>query len=222
MIGGRGGACSADRRGARTAARRATSHGRPLGRSSRCRRSREASRCRFPPEPTSTKRYAQVAMDRLRTIRWLWEFHAWARPRLLEAASVLTSEHLTRPGAIAGGLGTGSMHEMLAHIVGAEEIWLRLWQGESELRCQRARTSPIPMRSSGGGRKLNAAASPCSTPSWMATSIARCDTSVSPVMSRSGSRFGRPCCTSRTTQRITGRTFAPHSALLATHPRASI
>lgn len=34
------------------------------------------------------------------------------------------------PGAIAGGLGTGSIHEMLAHIVGAEEIWLRRWQDE--------------------------------------------------------------------------------------------
>src|SRR5918996_4466617 len=69
-------------------------------------------------------------MDRLRTIRWLWGFHAWARPRLLKAASHLGSEQLNESAAIAGGLGTGSIHEMLAHIVGAEETWLRRWQGE--------------------------------------------------------------------------------------------
>jgi uncharacterized damage-inducible protein DinB len=69
-------------------------------------------------------------MDRLRTIRWLWSFQTWARPRLLDAASHLGSEQLNEPGAIAGGLGTGSLHDMLAHIVGAEEVWLRRWQGE--------------------------------------------------------------------------------------------
>jgi uncharacterized damage-inducible protein DinB len=69
-------------------------------------------------------------MDRLRTIRWLWGFQVWARPRLLDAVSDLGSEQLNEPGAIAGGLGTGSIHEMLAHIVGAEEVWLRRWQGE--------------------------------------------------------------------------------------------
>jgi uncharacterized damage-inducible protein DinB len=78
-------------------------------------------------------------MDRLRTIRWLWGFHVWARHRLLDAASDLGSEQLNEPGAIAGGLGTGSIHDMLAHIVGAEEIWLRRWQGEER--------APLPVGS---------------------------------------------------------------------------
>lgn len=69
-------------------------------------------------------------MDRLGTIRWLWGFQAWARPRLLDAATHLDTESLKEPGAIVAGLGTGSLHDMLAHSVGAEEIWLRRWQGE--------------------------------------------------------------------------------------------
>jgi len=72
-------------------------------------------------------------MDRLETIRWLWGFQVWARPRLLDAASRLRTERLNEPGTIAGGLGTGSVHDMLAHIVGAEEVWLRRWQGEERV-----------------------------------------------------------------------------------------
>jgi uncharacterized damage-inducible protein DinB len=70
-------------------------------------------------------------MDRLDTIRSLWRFHAWARPRALEASRV-ASDGLRIPGVIAGGLGTGSVHDMLGHIVGAEELWLSRWKGDPE------------------------------------------------------------------------------------------
>src|SRR5919106_6202252 len=98
-------------------------------------------------------------MDRLRTIRWLWGFHAWARPRLLKAASHLGSEQLNESAAIAGGLGTGSIHEMLAHIVGAEETWLRRWQGEECAPLPAGGDFPTSARSPSGGRRSNAAAS---------------------------------------------------------------
>ena len=71
-------------------------------------------------------------MNRLDTIRWLWDFHSWARPRVITAASRLPGSKLMEPGAIAGGLATGSIHDMLAHIVGAEEIWQRRWEGNAE------------------------------------------------------------------------------------------
>jgi hypothetical protein len=52
---------------------------------------------------------------------------------MLDAASRLRTERLNEPGTIPGGLGTGSVHEMLAHIVWAEEVWLRRWQGEERV-----------------------------------------------------------------------------------------
>jgi uncharacterized damage-inducible protein DinB len=61
---------------------------------------------------------------------WLWGFQGWAAERVVAAASTLRTEKLTGVGAVAGGLGTGSIHDILAHIVGAEELWLRRWQGE--------------------------------------------------------------------------------------------
>jgi len=44
-------------------------------------------------------------VDRLTTVRWLWQFHAWARPRILSAAFALTPEELRTPGSVVGGLG---------------------------------------------------------------------------------------------------------------------
>jgi uncharacterized damage-inducible protein DinB len=73
-------------------------------------------------------------MDRLETLRWLWDFQSWARPRVVAAASRLSMELLNARGTIAAGLGRGSVHDMLAHIVGAEEIWVRRWQGQGRAR----------------------------------------------------------------------------------------
>jgi uncharacterized damage-inducible protein DinB len=42
----------------------------------------------------------------------------------------MTTGQLRTAGSVAGGLGVGSPHDMLVHIVGAEEIWLRRWQGQ--------------------------------------------------------------------------------------------
>ena len=69
-------------------------------------------------------------MDRQATVQWLWDFQAWARPRILRAASELTAEQLRMPGSVAGGIGVGSVHDVLSHVVGAEEIWVRRWEGQ--------------------------------------------------------------------------------------------
>jgi uncharacterized damage-inducible protein DinB len=71
-------------------------------------------------------------MDRWALIRWLWGFQAWANDRLLAAATSTPPHELNAPNAVSGGLGTGSIHDMLAHVVGAEEIWLRRWQGDPD------------------------------------------------------------------------------------------
>jgi uncharacterized damage-inducible protein DinB len=112
-------------------------------------------------------------MDRLGTIHWLWGFQAWARSRLLDTASRLPTERLNEPGTIAGGLGTGSLHDMLAHIVGAEEVWLRRWQGEERVPLPAWGTSPIWARSPSGGRRSRSAgpdtSMACPTRTWVAT-----------------------------------------------------
>ena len=57
----------------------------------------------------------------------LVNYHYWARDRLLTAVEPLTPEQFTRD------LGSSfrSVRDTLAHIVGAEKVWLTRWQGES-------------------------------------------------------------------------------------------
>jgi uncharacterized damage-inducible protein DinB len=72
-----------------------------------------------------------VTSDRLETIVWLWSYHDWARPRILTAASRLPDVALQEQDVIAGGLGSGSAFAVLAHIAGAEWLWLERWNGTS-------------------------------------------------------------------------------------------
>jgi uncharacterized damage-inducible protein DinB len=161
-------------------------------------------------------------MDRLGTIRWLWGFQAWARPRLLDAASRLRTERLNEPGTIAGGLGTGSVHDMLAHIVGAEEVWLRRWQGEERVPLPAGGDFPdlgaIAERweEVEGGRSgyLNGLSDDDLGRGVRYVSVTRHVEGRSP--------YGRRCCTSRTTRRITARTCARRSAASAVPRRAWI
>jgi uncharacterized damage-inducible protein DinB len=57
--------------------------------------------------------------------RLLYEFNSWANRRTLEACAALTDEQLTR------GLGSSfpSVRDTLAHILGAEWLWLERWHG---------------------------------------------------------------------------------------------
>src|SRR6202795_1883807 len=60
-------------------------------------------------------------------IRGLYDYNAWANHRALDAAAKLTYEEFTKPL----GSSFGSVRDTLAHICGAEWIWLVRFQGRS-------------------------------------------------------------------------------------------
>ena len=59
--------------------------------------------------------------------RQLYDFNAWANRRSLSAAAALTPEQFTKPM----GSSFSSVRDTLAHIFGAEWIWLERFQGRS-------------------------------------------------------------------------------------------
>src|SRR3954447_16044202 len=60
-------------------------------------------------------------------VRILYDYNAWANRRELEAASALTPEQFVKPL----GSSFSSVRDTLAHIYGAEWIWLERFQGRS-------------------------------------------------------------------------------------------
>ena len=60
-------------------------------------------------------------------MRVLYDYNAWANRRHLEAASKITTEEFLRPM----GSSFGSLRDTLAHIYGAEWVWLERFQGRS-------------------------------------------------------------------------------------------
>jgi uncharacterized damage-inducible protein DinB len=60
-------------------------------------------------------------------IRPLYDYNAWANRRCLAAAEKLTIEQFTKPM----GSSFPSVRDTLAHIYGAEWIWLERFQGRS-------------------------------------------------------------------------------------------
>jgi uncharacterized damage-inducible protein DinB len=60
-------------------------------------------------------------------IRQLYDYNSWANRRSLSAAEKLTPEQFMRPM----GSSFSSVRETLAHIYGAEWIWLERFQGRS-------------------------------------------------------------------------------------------
>jgi uncharacterized damage-inducible protein DinB len=70
----------------------------------------------------------------------LYDYNAWANARTLGAAEPLTSEAFLRD------LGNSfpSVRDTLAHILGAEWIWLRRWHGESPSHGLPATEFPTP------------------------------------------------------------------------------
>jgi len=57
----------------------------------------------------------------------LYDYNAWANRREMEAASALTTEQFTKPL----GSSFSSVRDTLAHIFGAEWVWLERFQGRS-------------------------------------------------------------------------------------------
>ncbi len=60
-------------------------------------------------------------------IRALYEYNAWANQRTLDACAELNDEQFTR---VLGG-SFPSVRDTLAHIMGAEWVWLERWSGRS-------------------------------------------------------------------------------------------
>jgi uncharacterized damage-inducible protein DinB len=66
-------------------------------------------------------------MDLPEYLQQLYDYHYWANHRLLAAAEALTEEQLYRPQDHSWG----SIHGVFLHMLNAERIWLRRWQGQS-------------------------------------------------------------------------------------------
>lgn len=60
-------------------------------------------------------------------VRLLYEYDAWANRRVCEACRALNDEQCTRDL----GSSFASVRDTLAHILGAEWLWLERWQGRS-------------------------------------------------------------------------------------------
>jgi len=60
-------------------------------------------------------------------MRALYDYNAWANHRSLHAASALSEEKFVQPL----GSSFGSVRDTLAHVFGAEWIWLERFQGRS-------------------------------------------------------------------------------------------
>jgi uncharacterized damage-inducible protein DinB len=63
----------------------------------------------------------------LDSIRQLYDYNRWADRRILAKAGTLANEDFIRPM----GNSFSSVRDTLAHILGAEWIWLERWQGRS-------------------------------------------------------------------------------------------
>ncbi len=64
-------------------------------------------------------------MISLETLRELYDYNYWARDRQLEACAALSEEQFRRPM----GSSFSSVRDTLAHVMGAEWIWLERWKG---------------------------------------------------------------------------------------------
>jgi len=74
----------------------------------------------------------------LNCIRELYDYNRWADRRILAIASRLTNEDFIRPM----GNSFSSVRDTLAHILGAQWIWLERWQGRSPKALPDAATFP--------------------------------------------------------------------------------
>jgi uncharacterized damage-inducible protein DinB len=63
-------------------------------------------------------------------VRWvatLYDYSRWANGQVLETAAALTHKQLLA----AGGVGYGSVRDILAHTLATQWLWLSRWQGNS-------------------------------------------------------------------------------------------
>jgi len=63
-------------------------------------------------------------------IRELWEYHHWANRRLFDVAAALGEEVTSRE--MGSHWSVPTLQAMFVHLYGADRIWLRRWNGESD------------------------------------------------------------------------------------------
>ena len=63
----------------------------------------------------------------LETLRELFAYNRWATAKILDCVAPLSEEEFARP--IGGSFG--SIHGTLAHVYGAEWVWLERFRGRS-------------------------------------------------------------------------------------------
>lgn len=68
----------------------------------------------------------------LEMVRGLWEYHWWANRRLFEAATALGEEGAA--SEMGRQFSFPTVRRTLAHIYGADWVWLQRWQGTSRAR----------------------------------------------------------------------------------------
>ena len=61
------------------------------------------------------------------TLTLIYDYHYWITAQVLDACAALTPDQWREPR----GHSWGSVHGVAAHMLAAETIWLRRWQGES-------------------------------------------------------------------------------------------
>ena len=64
----------------------------------------------------------------LETIRTLYDYHYWARDRVLAAAQFITTEQLIEPQ----GHSFDTLQATLVHLMNSEQMWLGRWQGQAD------------------------------------------------------------------------------------------
>ena len=74
----------------------------------------------------------------LKDIHILYEFNYWANHRILDIVEALTPEQFSKDM----GSSHGGIHGTLFHTMGAEEIWLKRWKGESPASFSKADDYP--------------------------------------------------------------------------------
>jgi uncharacterized damage-inducible protein DinB len=72
--------------------------------------------------------------------RAMFDYHYWARNRLLEAADGLNDEDYGKPN----GFTYGSIRAVLTHTLGAEVIWLNRMRGDGAPPLAPAREDDLP------------------------------------------------------------------------------
>ena len=140
-------------------------------------------------------------------IRQLFDYNAWANQRSLDAAAALTAEDFTKPL----GSSFSSVRDTLAHIWGAEWLWLERFQGVSPASLPEVgQFNDVSLPAITLATRPAAPAQICNCASRRTTSTASMNTAPS-VLAHTKIRSGNPCSTWSITAPIIAARLPPCS-----------